>query len=182
MSKLISVAICLLASGVAVAQERSPAESALAKYMEASQAYDTVRMANAMHPEALQRFRGVIVAALEGGKGDMARAELLPLFSVGTPEELARLSDVEAFQRMTDAAGRSAPQLLELMAQSKFEIVGSVVTDGIAYVTYVLTIPVEGRTLSQEVVQKLKQNGGQWMLLLPTTAEATIVGIESRYH
>lgn len=143
MNKLMGVLLCLLVSCLAVAQDRSPAESALEKFMEASQAYDTARMATLMHPEALQRFRAVIVAALEGGKADLAQAELLPLFSVSTTEELVSLSEVEAYKRLSDSVAKAAPEIIDLMAQSDFEIVGTVITDGIAYVTYVLTIPVQ---------------------------------------
>lgn len=182
MSRLLGVSLCLLVSSVAVAQDRESAELALEEFVEASQVYDTARMASLMHPEALQRFRGVIVAALEGSKGDLAEAEMLPLFSVSTPDEFSKLSNVETYKRLTDAVARAAPQLIELMANSEFEIVGTVITDGIAYVTYAMTITLEGRPVSQDVVQKLKPNDGRWMLLLPTSAEATIAGIESRYR
>lgn len=182
MKKLISVAICVLVSFVAVAQDKAGAEAALTKFVEATKAYDTARMASAMHPEALQRFRAVIEAALKSSKADSAKAELLPLFSVSSVEEFSKLSDVEMYKRLSDSVARAAPQVIELMAKSEFEILGTVVTGETAEVTYLMTINVEGQSVQQEIVQKLKPSSGQWMLLLPTTSEATIANIESRYR
>ena len=68
------------------------------------------------------------------------------------------------------------------MAKSEFEILGTVVTGEIADVTYNMTINVEGQSVKQEIVQKLKPSNGRWMLLLPATSEATIANIESRYR
>ena len=182
MKKLLTVSICLLISCFAFAQDKSGAEAALTKFVEATKAYDTARMASSMHPEALQRFRAVIDAALNSGKADMARAELLPLFSVSSVEDFSKLSDVEMFKRLSDSVARAAPQVIELMAKSEFEILGTVVTGDIADVTYNMTINVEGQSVKQEIVQKLKPSNGQWMLLLPATSESTINNIESRYR
>lgn len=153
MKRFISVAICLLVSCFAMAQDKSGAEAALTKFVEATKAYDTARMASSMHPEALQRFRTVIEGALKSSKADLAKAELLPLFSVPSAK-----------------------------TSSEFEILGTVVTGEIADVTYLMTITVEGQSVKQEIVQKLKPSNGQWMLLLPATSEATIANIESRYR
>ena len=182
MKKLLTVSICLLVSCFAFAQDKSGAEAALTKFVEATKAYDTARMASSMHPEALQRFRAVIETALKSGKADLAKAELLPLFSVSSVEDFSKLSDVEMFKRLSDSVARAAPQVIELMAKSEFEILGTVVTGEIADVTYNMTINVEGQSVKQEIVQKLKPSNGRWMLLLPATSEATIANIESRYR
>lgn len=154
----------------------------MSKFVAATQAYDTARMASSMHPEALQRFRAVIEAALKSGKGELAKAELLPLFSVFSVEDFSKLSDVEMFKRLSDSVAQAAPQVIELMAQSEFEILGTEMTGEIAEVTYAMTITVEGQSVKQEIVQKLKPSNGQWMLLLPATSESTIANIESRYR
>jgi hypothetical protein len=86
------------------------------------------------------------------------------------------------FKRLSDSVARAAPQVIELMAKSEFEILGTVVTGEIADVTYNMTINVEGQSVKQEIVQKLKPSNGRWMLLLPATSEATIANIESRYR
>lgn len=182
MKKLISVAICLFVSFVAIAQDKSGAEAALTKFVEATKAYDTARMASSMHPEALQRFRAVIDAALNSGKADMARAELLPLFSVTNVEDFSKLSNVEMFKRLSDSVAKAAPQVIELMAKSEFEITNTVVTGDIADITYLMTITVDGEKVQQEIMQKLKPSNGQWMLLLPATAESTVATFESRYR
>lgn len=182
MKKLLSVALCLLISCLAFAQDKAGAEAAMTRFVAATQAYDTARMASSMHPEALQRFRAVIEAALESGKGELAKAELLPLFSVSSVDDFSKLSDVEMFKRLSDSVAQAAPQVIELMAQSEFEILGTEMTGEIAEVTYAMTIKVEGQGVRQEIVQKLKPSNGQWMLLLPATSESTIANIESRYR
>jgi hypothetical protein len=48
-------------------------------------------------------------------------------------------------------------------------------------VTYNLKMTVEGTPVSSHVVQTLKSHNGQWLLLLPSTADATIAGIEARF-
>jgi hypothetical protein len=182
LKKLIGVSLCLLVSFLAIAQDKSGADAALTKFVEATRAYDTARMASSMHPEALQRFRAVIEAALKSGSADLAKAELLPLFSVSSVEDFAKLSDVEMFKRLSESVAKAAPQVIELMAKSEFEILSTVVTGEIADVTYNMTITVEGQKVEQEIVQKLKPYNGQWMLLLPATAETTIANFESRYR
>jgi len=182
LKKFISVSICLLVSCLAIAQDKSGAEAALTKFLEATRAYDTARIASSMHPEGLQRFRAVIDAALKSGKADLARAELLPLFSVASAEDFSKLSDVEIFKRLSDSVAKAAPQVIELMATAEVEIVDTVVTGEIADITYLMTLTVEGQSVEQEIVQKLKPSNGEWMLMLPATAESTIANIESRYR
>lgn len=182
VARLIAVATFALVSAQIAAQERTDAESVLLEYFEITKVYDTSALARLIHPEALSRFRRTIDLALEGPNSALAEAELLPLFDVTTVEEYRRLSDVDAYQRLNDVVARSAPELIEVMANASFEVVGEMNRDGIVYITYVVTMSMQGREVSTEVVQKLKQHQGMWLLLLPSTANATIAGIEAKYH
>jgi len=165
-----------------VAQERSGAEAALATYIEVTKRYDTAAIAALMHPDALKRFRTTIDTAFAGPKGDQAKRELLPLFDVTAVTAYSALSDVDAYKRMNDTVAKNAPDLIALMSTCKFEIVGTIIKDGTAHVTYNFTMTVEGRPVTTPVVQMLRQHEGRWLLMLPPTADATIARIESRYR
>jgi hypothetical protein len=181
VKNLLAVALCLLAGLSAAAESPSGAEAAVLRYAEVTRKYDTAAMAALIHPEALKRFRITMDSALAGPKGEQAERELLPLFAVTTRTAYSALSDVEAYKRLNDTVAKSAPGLIGMMATSVYEIVGSTIKDGIAYVTYNLKMTVEGAPVSSHVVQTLKSHNGQWLLLLPSTADATIAGIEARF-
>ena len=166
----------------AIAQDQPAYETALLAYTEVTKVYDVKKMSESMHPEGLKRFRATIDAALRGPKKDLATTELLPLFSVSSAEEFAQLSDREAYERMNHTVSKQAPELVQIMSAATFEVVGSFVKEDIAYVTYKLNTSINGKAVSMQVVQTLKMRDGKWLLLLPSTAESSIAGIESRYQ
>lgn len=181
--KKFLIAIALLSASLgAAAQDKAGAEAAMSRYAAATKTYDVAAMTALMHPEALKRFRTTIDKALNGPKGSQASAELLPLFAVSSVGEFAALSDADAYRRMNETIAKSAPEIIQMMANSSYEIVGAVLKDGIAYVTYDLRMVVEGSPVSTQVVQTLKLHDGKWLMLLPATADATIVGIESAFR
>ena len=47
--------------------------------------------------------------------------------------------------------------------------------------TYNLGMTVNGKAITTQVVQKLKLYDGKWLLMLPSTAEASIAAIEARF-
>ena len=181
VTPLAVITLSLLTSLVASAQDVPSAQAVLLKYAEATKAYDTAAMSSLMHPDALKRFRSSIDSALNGPKRTQAEKELLPLFSVTTVADYLVLSDAEAYKRLNDTIGRSAPGLIEMLAKSSYELVGGFVKDDVAYVTYNLKIRVEGKPVNQQVTQALRAHEGRWLLMLPATADATIAGIEQRF-
>ncbi|MEO1543510.1 MAG: hypothetical protein AAFR75_05755 [Pseudomonadota bacterium] len=170
-----------LLSGHVCAQERADAQLALLAYFEATRTYDTVTMSSMMHPKALYRFRNTINLALRGPNSEAAESTLLPLFAVNSVSEFEALSDVEAYQRLNDVIASSVPELIAMMRDASMEIVGETHRESIVYVTYVMKMKIEGEEIEVEVVQKLKQHDGVWMLLLPSKADATIAGIEAEF-
>jgi hypothetical protein len=173
--------LALAASWQGIAQSQPDAEAALLNYAQVMKSYDTEKMSKFMHPEALTRFRTTIDTALQGSKQGLAVKELLPLFSVTTAADFAQLSDLEVYKRLNDTVAKTSPELLELMSGATCEVVGSFLKDDIAYVTYTLGLTVNGKAMNTQVVQKLKLHDGQWLLMLPSTAEASIAGIEARF-
>ena len=166
----------------ALTQATPDPESTWLAYTEAMRVYDPPRMSLFMHPDALRQFRTTIDAALVGPQGATAQAELLPLFAVRTLEEFQALSDIDAFTRMYETVSKASPELLELMSNARFEVVGTVHKEGVAYVTYTMSLLLDGRPVSSQVVQTLKLHDGKWMLMLPASAGATVAKIEARYR
>jgi len=181
MKRLVTAAVLVLVASYAMAQGGSTPESAMRSYADAVKSWDVGRMARLMHPEALQKFRGAFDGAFRGESASRAKNDLLPLFAVATYEEFAALSDVEAYQRLTETVSRAAPGLKEMMAGSQYEFVSQSQKDDQVYVIYLLGVPVEGRLVQKQVVQALKQHEGEWRLLLPADGEATIAGIDAQY-
>jgi hypothetical protein len=181
VTKAIVVLLCLLGSVGATSQELSGAEAAMLKYVEATKTFDTAAMTAFMHPDALKRFRGSFATAFSGPKSAQAKRELLPLFSVTTAEDFAALSDSEAYKRMNDMIAKNAPETITMMSQVTGDIVGGFIEDNVAHVTYNLNVNVEGSVVKTQIVQTLKMHEGKWLLMLPSTADATIVGIDARY-
>ena len=181
MNRLTVLVVCLLASFSAAAQRSSDVEAAFTRYAAATKTYDTAAMTALMHPDALRRFRTTIDAALAGPKRDQAKKELLPLFAVTTVAAFSALSDAEAYRVMNETVAKGSPELINMMSKSTYDLVGSFIKDGVAYVTYNLKMTVEGVPFTNQVTQTLKMHNGKWLLMLPATADATIAGIEARF-
>lgn len=182
MKKIILVTLCLFASFQVAAQDKAAAEAVMLQYAAATKSYDTVAMTRLMHPEALQVVHTTFDAALHGPKSDLAKKQLLPMFAVTSVDAFSALSDAETFKRMNDTIAKGAPELIDLMSTATYEIVGSFVKDDTAYVTYNLTLTVDGRTVTTQVVQTLKVHDGQWLLMLSSTSEAAIAGVKAQFE
>lgn len=182
MKKWLHAAICVALMSRAFAQAAPDPEATVLAYTEATRAYDAPLMSRFMHPDALRQFRSAIDAALVGPKSATAQAELLPLFAVQTLEEFRALSDVDAFSRMSETVSKASPELLELMSSARYEIIGTVRKEGLAYVTYTMSLVLDGRPVSSQVVQTLKLHEGKWMLMLPGSADAAVSKLEARYR
>jgi len=181
--KYFSVLITALLFNLSVqAADRTGAEAVFNEYSVAVQVYDTAAIASLMHPDALKKFRVSITNALNGNKSALAKRQLLPLFLVSTVEQYSKLSDFEAYKRLNDFIVQTQPELITLMKASQFEIVDIVFKKELAYVTYTLTMNMQGKTASKDAVQKLKLHNGNWLLLLPPSGEATIATIVARFN
>ena len=175
------VSFLLIAAPFVHAQSEPAAEAALKEYGLALKAYDTRKMADMMHPEAVQLMRATMLKAFHGSNKDAAAAQLLPLFSVASVAEFEKLPSSEIYKRLNDYVGKASPDLLTMMSSSSYEIVGSVLKEGLAYVTYNLKISTKGKDFGSQEVQKLKLHEGKWMLLLPTSSEQSIKAIETQF-
>lgn len=182
MKRALAFVLGMVLSYAALASEESGTKAVLTQYFDAIKVYDASSMANLMHPEALGLFRSTIDRALEGENKELARQELLPLFSLASMGEYSDLTDLELYQRLNETIGKTQPDLVAIMESSKFEFISEAARGDVMYVTYALTMSVDGQEISTDVVQKLKKHDGQWRLLLPADGEAAVAGIEARYN
>ncbi|WP_340680173.1 hypothetical protein [Paraglaciecola sp.] len=173
--------VLFLTSTFLHADQTSDAKIVLSKYFEALKVYDTTIMSDLMHPEALAQFKGVFNGALNGPKSDLAKLKILPLFKVGTVEEFKKISNKDVYKSYNDMVVNARPEILKIMKESQFSIVTSDIQKGIAYFTYNMTLNIDGQIVNENVVQKLKLNNGNWMLLLPEDAETSIAIIANKY-
>lgn len=182
MKHIVTLVFLALLGSTAWSQVDTGPEAALLAYTEASKSFDTQRMAGLMHPEALQAFREAFDGAFRGDNADRAKADLLPIFAVGSYEEYTALSDMEAFRRLTEALATAVdPAVLDIMATADYEVAGQVEDGDEVLVTYYMMIEIEGETIREEVVQRLKQHDGRWLLMLSPDSAATIAGIQAAY-
>lgn len=104
------------------------------------------------------------------------------MFDVSTLTDYRKLTNKEAYQRLNNVIARAQPNLAQMMRTSRLDIVDASLKGDVAYVAYSLTVNIQGRDVSKDVVQKLKKHDGKWMLLLLPTAEATIAGINAQFQ
>lgn len=180
--KVFVLAVFVLFPTITYADDSVEISSIVSKYFDALRVYDTEAMSSLMHPDALEQFRSSFDNAFEGSKSAQAKKELLPLLSLNDYSEYLKLSNKEAYKRLNDGIASHAPELIEMMKSSEFEIVSTTVKNDTAYVIYKLGLNINGRNLSQEAVQKLKKQDAKWLLLLPSTAESSIANIHARFN
>lgn len=181
MKYWIALIALALAASSAFSQEYAGAKAVMLDYIKTVKAWDTERMAEYMHPEALSRVRMVFDEALQGDRQSLARAHLFPVLSVSTYREFSELSGAQVFRRVYEQATASTPGLRELMSRTEYEILGQEVTGNEVVLTYEITLKSQDKEVVQKVEQRLKQHEGEWLLLLPPDSEATIGSIKARY-
>lgn len=181
MKKYLFLLLMVTVSFLSHAEDLSSVKGAMLAYEEALQSYDSSKMADLMHPDALTRFRNTFNAAFAGDKQESAQKELLPLFLVSDLNEYYEMTDREAYRRLNEAIKQSQPQLVEIMKSAKLELNEQMPKEDVTLVVYTLSMTINGQNVSQKIVQELKRQNDQWLLLLPPTAEATIARIEASF-
>lgn len=173
--------VLLFAACTAFAQLETSPESVFMEYAEAARSWDVDRIVSLTHPEALSTFRETIDNALTGKKSDQARKELLPYFSVSSYEEFKLLSDDVVYQRMNDTVKKNLPHLVDVLANSEYEITERLDNGSEVVIVYRINFLIEGNSVAKETLQRLKLYDGEWRLLLPPDSEATIANLEAMY-
>ncbi|WP_027710426.1 hypothetical protein [Zooshikella ganghwensis] len=170
----------LLLPLASIAQESS-IKSTMNEYGKALKVYDTKRMADLMHPDALKRFKKVIQNALTSERSEKAKKDLLPMFAVESIQDFEKLSEKEVFRRSSEFIVYLKPEYIELFKSSTITFVDESYSGNRGFAVYNIGINFNGKVIKQHVVQQMKRHDDKWFLLLPEEAEASIAAIENRY-
>ena len=173
--------ISMLLSVNSMATEKLSIETVFDNYKLALQSYDTDKITRLIHPEELKRFRAAFDVALLGEKAHEAEKALLPLFSVTSVEKYSELSDRDVYVRMNEFVLKNQTSMVDSLRLSQIKLLNVSINDDLANVKYSLAMNIEGRDAHSEVIQKLKIHDGEWLLLLPHNAEATISKIKASF-
>ena len=162
-ASLISL-VAALTSPWSMSAESSPSDIASA-YFTALGKGDWQASTALMHPDALDRFKGIIATATKGKDG---KELLQQLFQVSTQKDFDRLSNAETFRLFWSSMARLQPDLVKAFGMAQQAILGSVAEgENIVHVVSKVTIrPEPGVSASQIDVVSLQRDGASWRVLL----------------
>jgi hypothetical protein len=124
--------------------------------------------AKAMHPEALKRFKTLMVAIVDAAAKEGKEKSVLALFSgVSGSEELKKLNDTDFFVSFYRGLTRLRPEMKDLVAGAELQTLGHVMEGKeTAHVVYRMTTKLEGATITKMNVMSLQRTADGWALLL----------------
>jgi hypothetical protein len=169
----------LLASTPAHAQERAETPEAVTRqYAAAVRANDWVGTANLMHPDALARFRRILMPILAAdSSGQLCRR----LFDASSLTELAALPDDELFARFFRTLVTDAPELHAMFTGADLVPVGHVLEgEDIAHVVFRMKVAADGVTLTKVQAVSLRRAGRTWRVLLSGDFEGLAAALARR--
>ena len=149
-------------------EKQQTPESVVVAYFEAFQNNRLNDLAGYMHPEALNRFRNMLMPVIEQGmKNKNEVKKILSLFDgVKSIQELKALSPQGFFTSFFKGMSAIIPDMHNIYASTKFQIIGHVNEGEIVHVVYRGSISMNGASMTQLDVVSLKQQGSDWRLLL----------------
>ncbi|HVR97497.1 MAG TPA: hypothetical protein VMW27_12840 [Thermoanaerobaculia bacterium] len=167
--------LCLLLTTSVLAQTAEPAKPASAaspetvvqSYLDLMKKGQYNEMAAAMHPEALEKFRSMLLSVAEEMPGATEPGGMLSLFKgVSSAEALKKLSPVEFFASFFAGMSELNPVMKELLASIQSKALGSVKEGDTVHVVCRTTAGFSGASMDKMEVVSVKQHQGQWKVLL----------------
>jgi hypothetical protein len=157
---------------------RGPGPEAVGeRFFAAMQAADWHRVSRLVHPDALARVRRT-VAPLAAAESPDAAGEVLPMLLVSSASDLARLSDVELFERLLAHRATRAPSLTDLLAGLEVIALGHV--PGGAELAHVVVCTrargLGGETYENLSVMSVRRYGSGWRVELSGAIEGLTLG------
>ncbi len=162
--------LALALSSGAAARTAEPAAAALPEavvesYTKALQAGDYLKSTDFMHPEALEKFRGMVLPLVESVGAESA--SLLPLFKgVADVAALKKLSPAEFFASFLGGLTAANPAVLAALSSGSMAALGSVAEGEMLHVVCRTSLGFEGIKINKMNVVSLKRAAGNWRVLL----------------
>ena len=152
-------------------------ESAAQSYIEAMKQGSIKGYTKHMHPEALEKFRNMMLPIVEQTEKEDAEdvKEILSIFEgIDNTATLRKLSPEDFFISFYEGITKLQPGLKQMMTNTRNEIIGHVNEgDNVAHVVIRVTVPTVGASVSTISVISLQKHESDWRVLLP----AQITGI-----
>lgn len=167
---ILGLLLALSLSGALLQAAEPPAaespESVVQRYGAALRASDYHKIAELMHPEALEKFRNLLLPLLETGPGADKDDSLLALFHGKDAAALKKLSPAEFFAAFMDGVMSSEPATKEALASASMAPIGSVPEGDVLHVVCRTSVALRGASYSKLEVVSLKRAVGNWRVLL----------------
>lgn len=153
----------------------SSPESVAESYLQALKAGQYLPAAELMHPEALEKFRAMVLPVVEESAGGDQTESLLPLFrGASNIAALKKFSPAEFFAAFLGAITDANPGMKEALASGSLTMIGSVPEGDTIHVVCRTAGTVEGITFSKMEVVSLKRSTGSWRVLLSGEMEGIV--------
>lgn len=163
---LLTVSLAAFAQGAAPSATDSP-ESVVLGYMEALKSGQYLKGAELMHPEALEKFRGMLLPIVEETAAGGAEESFLPLFrGVSDLAALKKLSPAEFFAAFFGGIVDNAPGIAEGLSSGSITPLGSVPEGDILHFVCRTSVTMQGLSLTEMEVVSLKRSQGNWRVLI----------------
>jgi hypothetical protein len=163
------VAVCVASlwmTANALAQPNPEAERYAKIYMRAFFSGDVKTAADLTDPRTLERIRETFLADLIKVDPDSEQAVLANLGVAKTMADLVRIDAKSMYVAITEAEHRNNPQALEIMKQSRVEVLGSAPNpSGGVIVLFRITAPGAGGASSKESGLVMRQVLGEWKVV-----------------
>lgn len=140
-------------------------ESVVQSYTAALQAGDYLKSTDLMHPEALEKFRGILLPVVEAAGTESG--SLLALFKgVADLPALKKLSPAQFFASFLGGLTAANPAVLQALSSGNMTPLGSVAEGDLLHVVCRTSLDFQGIKINKMNVVSLKRAAGGWRVLL----------------
>lgn len=154
--------------------DASTPEAATMSLVESIRAADYGRMADLMHPAALEELRQLFEPILEAPQMADFRQEI---FGVASIDSALALDGREIYETIISFALGSDAATAAAMQSVQAQVIGHVMEGDTAHVVYRMNLDVEGIPFSQTAVASFRQHEGRWLGLLTADIRGMVAGL-----
>lgn len=179
---ILGLLLALSLSGALLQAAEPPAaespDSVVQRYGAAIKANDYLKAAELMHPEALEKFKALLLPLLDVPQEDKERGALALFRGAKDVAAVKKLPPAEFFASFLGGIADSAPLIKDALGSANMSPIGSVPEGDVLHVVCRTSVMVKGISLTKLEVVSLKRSAGNWRVLLSAELEgmAQILG------
>jgi hypothetical protein len=169
----------LFASALPAQERAETPEAVTQQFGAAMRANDWVGSAELMHPDALARFRSMLIPIL---RADSTGQLCERLFATTSSAEIAALPDAELFARFFRTLVGGTPEIGGMFAGADMVPVGHVLEgNDVAHVVFRMKVTAsDGVTITKVQAMSLRRSGPTWRVLLSGEFEGLAAALARR--